>query len=89
MSAKANSPTIRWTTFGGAGVVRIRNLQGLLRYICESGFEHHVAANLSQVVERGARSDHALPGLERAPPCIAIEAIISDHECAGREACAT
>jgi L-fucose isomerase-like protein len=35
-------------TFGGAGVVEIRNLQGLLRYICENGFEHHVAANLSQ-----------------------------------------
>jgi L-fucose isomerase-like protein len=35
------------TTFGGAGVVRIANLQNLLRYICEEGFEHHVAANLS------------------------------------------
>jgi len=37
------------TTFGGAGVVRIGNLQGLLRYICEKGFEHHVAANLAPV----------------------------------------
>ncbi len=37
------------TTFGGAGVVRIPNLQGLLRYICERGFEHHVAANLAPV----------------------------------------
>jgi len=36
-------------TFGGAGVVRIGNLQGLLRFICEQGFEHHVAANLSTV----------------------------------------
>ncbi len=36
-------------TFGGAGVVRIPNLQELLRYICERGFEHHVAANLAQV----------------------------------------
>jgi len=36
-------------TFGGAGVVEIKNLQGLLRYICERGFEHHVAANLSTV----------------------------------------
>jgi L-fucose isomerase-like protein len=35
-------------TFGGAGVVRIANLQGLLRYICEQGFEHHVAANFSR-----------------------------------------
>jgi L-fucose isomerase-like protein len=34
-------------TFGGAGVVRIPNMQKLLRYICENGFEHHVAANFS------------------------------------------
>ena len=34
-------------TFGGAGVVRIPHLQRLLRYICENGFEHHVAANFS------------------------------------------
>jgi L-fucose isomerase-like protein len=36
-------------TFGGAGVVQIHNLQGLLHYICEHGFEHHVAANLASV----------------------------------------
>lgn len=36
------------TTFGGAGVARIGRLQDLLRYICEQGFEHHVAANFSQ-----------------------------------------
>jgi len=36
-------------TFGGAGVVKIPNLQKLLRYICENGFEHHVAANFSTV----------------------------------------
>ena len=36
-------------TFGGAGVVEIPHMQGLLRYICENGFEHHVAANLSTV----------------------------------------
>ncbi len=34
-------------TFGGAGVVEIARMQKLLRYICERGFEHHVAANLS------------------------------------------
>jgi len=34
-------------TFGGAGVVKIPQLQKLLRYICETGFEHHVAANFS------------------------------------------
>jgi L-fucose isomerase-like protein len=36
-------------TFGGAGVVEIPRLQELLRYICENGFEHHVAANFSTV----------------------------------------
>jgi L-fucose isomerase-like protein len=36
-------------TFGGAGVVQIPQLQKLLRYICERGFEHHVAANFSTV----------------------------------------
>ncbi|HZS55104.1 MAG TPA: L-fucose/L-arabinose isomerase family protein [Bryobacteraceae bacterium] len=34
-------------TFGGAGVVRIPDMQHLLRLICEQGFEHHTAANLS------------------------------------------
>ncbi len=37
------------TTFGGAGVVEIPRMQALLRFICENGFEHHVAANLSSV----------------------------------------
>lgn len=37
----------RLETFGGAGVVEIPRLQDLLRYICENGFEHHVAANFS------------------------------------------
>ena len=36
-------------TFGGAGVVRIPEMQKLLRYICENGFEHHVAANFASV----------------------------------------
>jgi L-fucose isomerase-like protein len=35
-------------TFGGYGVIRIPNFQGLLHHICENGFEHHVAVNLSQ-----------------------------------------
>ena len=34
-------------TFGGAGVVEIPRMQKLLHYICENGFEHHVAANFS------------------------------------------
>jgi len=36
-------------TFGGAGVVEIPRMQKLLHYICENGFEHHVAANLATV----------------------------------------
>jgi len=36
-------------TFGGYGVARIPNFQRLLHHICENGFEHHVAINLSQV----------------------------------------
>ena len=36
-------------TFGGAGVVEISKMQELLRYICENGFEHHVAANFATV----------------------------------------
>ncbi len=36
-------------TFGGYGVARIPNLQLLLQYACENGFEHHVAMNHSTV----------------------------------------
>jgi L-fucose isomerase-like protein len=39
-------------TFGGAGVVEIPQMQKLLRYICENGFEHHVAANFSTVADQ-------------------------------------
>lgn len=42
----ANDPL---TTFGGYGVAHIPDLQGLLHYICENGFEHHVAVNRSKV----------------------------------------
>ena len=38
-------------TFGGAGVVKIANLQPLLRHICERGFEHHVAGTFSHVAD--------------------------------------
>ncbi|HEX7434250.1 MAG TPA: L-fucose/L-arabinose isomerase family protein, partial [Anaerolineaceae bacterium] len=36
------------STFGGYGVVQIPHLQKLLAFICENGFEHHVAINPSQ-----------------------------------------
>jgi len=38
-------------TFGGIGVAEIKNLQGLLKFICENGFEHHTAINLSKISE--------------------------------------
>ena len=34
-------------TFGGYGVMKIANLQTLMRYICRMGFEHHIAVNIS------------------------------------------
>ncbi|MCL7452893.1 MAG: L-fucose/L-arabinose isomerase family protein [Anaerolineae bacterium] len=39
----------RVDTFGGHGVARIPDFQGLLHHICANGFEHHVAINRSQV----------------------------------------
>lgn len=36
-------------TFGGYGVVRVPRFQELLRYICENGFEHHVALTQARV----------------------------------------
>jgi L-fucose isomerase-like protein len=36
-------------TFGGYGVIRIPNFQKLLAYICQNGFEHHVAVNPTRV----------------------------------------
>lgn len=36
-------------TFGGYGVVEVPNLQGLLSYICNNGFEHHVSVNLTEI----------------------------------------
>ena len=38
-------------TFGGYGVARIPDLQRLMKFICMSGFEHHVAVNLSQTAD--------------------------------------
>ncbi|HEX9029244.1 MAG TPA: L-fucose/L-arabinose isomerase family protein, partial [Anaerolineales bacterium] len=38
-------------TFGGYGVVQVPEFQKLLHFICENGFEHHVAVNLTQVAD--------------------------------------
>ena len=43
----ALSPTIRSRLSAASASCEIPDLQQLLRYICENGFEHHVAANLS------------------------------------------
>ena len=58
-------------TFGGAGVAEIPHLQKLLKFICREGFEHHVAANFSDVsksVHEAARylgwESHYHPNLE-------------------------
>jgi len=58
-------------TFGGAGVAEIPQLQKLLHYICREGFEHHVAANFSDVskaIHEAARylgwESHYHPDLE-------------------------
>ena len=39
------------STFGGYGVVKVPNFQGLLKHICEFGYEHHTAINPSRVVD--------------------------------------
>ncbi len=52
-------------TFGGAGVVRIPRLQDLLRHICETGYEHHVAANLSWVAGSVHEATTQVSGLGR------------------------
>ena len=38
-------------TYGGYGVIKVPAFQKLLRHICEQGYEHHVAANPSQVAD--------------------------------------
>jgi len=35
------------TTFGNRAVAKIPNLQSLMQYICQNGFEHHVVMNAS------------------------------------------
>ncbi len=45
-------------SFGGVGVLEIPELQGLLRFICRQGFEHHVAVSrtlMGSVLEEALR----------------------------------
>lgn len=46
-------------TWGGIGVVHVPDLEGLLHFICDQNFEHHVSINLSAV---GAAIADALRG---------------------------
>ena len=43
-------------SFGGIGVVEVPRLQQLLQYICDEGFEHHVAVNLSLAADAVAEA---------------------------------
>ncbi|MFX1477682.1 MAG: hypothetical protein ACFFCI_06090 [Promethearchaeota archaeon] len=36
-------------TFGGYSVIKIPNLQNILKRVCKEGFAHHIAASLSEV----------------------------------------
>ena len=38
-------------TFGGRGVLKVEDMQNLLYFICENGFEHHVAISKSSVAD--------------------------------------
>jgi len=38
-------------TFGTRAVIKVPQLQQLMRFICECGFEHHTAINLSHVAD--------------------------------------
>ncbi|TFF86469.1 MAG: fucose isomerase [Promethearchaeota archaeon] len=38
-------------TFGGFGVIKIENLQSILKTLCREGFAHHIAASLSEVAD--------------------------------------
>jgi L-fucose isomerase-like protein len=51
-------------TFGGVGIAKIDGLQELLAFLCENGFEHHVAINLSHVGEILAEAFEKYLGFE-------------------------
>lgn len=38
-------------TFGTRAVAHIPNLEGLMRHVCENGFEHHVVMNVSKTAD--------------------------------------
>jgi len=50
-TGEGNITTDTLDTFGNRAVVQVKNLQGVLAYICENGFEHHVAITMGNVAE--------------------------------------
>ena len=38
-------------TFGNRAVAQIKNLNGLMHYVCKNGFEHHVVMNASKTAD--------------------------------------
>ena len=51
-------------TFGGYGVIQVPAFQELLRFICEQGFEHHVALNRSETAAAVAEAFEKYLGWE-------------------------
>ena len=51
-------------TFGGYGVIKIADLQGLMRYICKMGFEHHVAVSRAEKADAIAEALDSYMGWE-------------------------
>jgi len=51
-------------TFGGYGVMKIKNLQSLMQYVCKMGFEHHVAVSISQKADAIAEALDTYMGWE-------------------------
>lgn len=51
-------------SFGGYGVVRIPDLQRLLHYVCNNGYEHHVCVNYGNHAGAIANALHTYKGWE-------------------------
>ena len=63
-------------TFGTRAVAHVPQLQKLLRYVCENGFEHHVVMTRSHSGRRAGRGVRQLPRLGHATNTAAM----TDHE---------
>ena len=63
-------------TFGTRAVAHVPQLQQLLRYICENGFEHHVVMTRSNIGRRTGRGVRQLSRLGH----VSNTAAMTDHE---------